>query len=86
MLDIVERLRREIDCPVSCNCSFPADECPAIIAAAAADEIEKLRAGWLRTIQVENSCEMTGHPCNAKRCGCQAEQDTLKKEESNDLP
>ena len=42
----------------------------------AADEIERLRAGWLRSIQAENSCAATGQPCR-ERCACVLEQAAL---------
>jgi hypothetical protein len=42
----------------------------------AADEIERLRAGWLRSIQAENSCAATGQPCR-ERCACVLEQVAL---------
>lgn len=48
--------------------------------AEALDEIDRLRRGWLRVIQQENSCTATGQPCAAKRCGCHAEQEMLVKE------
>jgi hypothetical protein len=41
-----------------------------------ATEIERLRAGWLRSIQTENSCPATGQPCR-EPCGCVLEQDEL---------
>jgi hypothetical protein len=41
-------------------------------------------AAWLRVIQTENSCKATGRPCDAKRCGCKAEQETLIAETTND--
>lgn len=43
-------------------------------------EASVLRAAWLRVIQGENACVVTGQPCHAKRCGCKAEQDMLIKE------
>lgn len=46
----------------------------------AADEIERLRAAWLRVIQAENTCGVTGRPCDARRCGCAAEQEMLIRE------
>ena len=39
----------------------------------AVDEIERLRAGWLRSIQAGNSCAATGQPCR-EPCGCVLEQ------------
>ena len=40
----------------------------------------RLRAAWLRVIQAENACVVTGRPCDAKRCGCAAEQEMLLRE------
>jgi hypothetical protein len=54
----------------------------ALLRALAADR-DALRGAWLRVIQAENSCEATGKPCNAKRCGCKAEQDMLIKDPNN---
>lgn len=53
-----------------------------IIAAAAwaVAEITRLRRGWLRVIQQENSCPATGGGCFAKRCGCLAEMEMLANE------
>ena len=42
----------------------------------AVDEIERLRAGWLRSIQAENSCAVSGRPCR-EPCGCVLEQAEL---------
>jgi len=53
-------------------------EHPAIDAAVA--EIIRLRRGWLRVIQAENSCPATGGGCFAKRCGCVAEMEMLANE------
>jgi hypothetical protein len=44
------------------------------------DEIGRLRRGWLRVIQMENSCPATGGGCLAKRCGCVAEMEMLAGE------
>jgi hypothetical protein len=46
----------------------------------AADEITRLRRGWLRVIQMENACPETGGGCLAKRCGCVAEMEMLANE------
>lgn len=46
-------------------------------------ERDRLRRGWLRIIQLENSCPATGGGCLAKRCGCLAEQEMLMQEASN---
>jgi hypothetical protein len=43
-------------------------------------EVERLRAAWLRVIQAENSCQVSGRPCDGKRCGCAAEQEMLIRE------
>jgi hypothetical protein len=43
-------------------------------------ERDALRGAWLRVIQAENNCAVTGRPCDAKRCGCQAEQEMLIRE------
>lgn len=43
-------------------------------------ERDLLREAWLRVIQSENSCAVTGAPCAAKRCGCAAEQEMLIQE------
>jgi hypothetical protein len=48
---------------------------------AAADEIARLRRGWLRVIQQENSCPATGGGCLAKRCGCVEEMEMLANEQ-----
>ena len=44
---------------------------------AAADEIERLRAGLMKAMQYENKCDETGKPCReASRCGCYLEGET----------
>jgi hypothetical protein len=48
---------------------------------AARAEAARLRRGWLTTIQVENSCNATGAPCDAKRCGCVEEMEMLLRED-----
>lgn len=40
----------------------------------------EMQAAWLRVIQAENTCAVTGSPCHAKRCGCKGEQDMLIEE------
>lgn len=45
-----------------------------------AAEVGRLRRGWLRVIQGENSCVTSGKPCTAKRCGCDAEMEMLANE------
>ena len=40
------------------------------------DDRARLRAGWLRSIQAENSCAATGQPCR-ERCACVLEQAAL---------
>jgi hypothetical protein len=44
----------------------------------------RLRGGWLRVIQSENSCPATGGGCFAKRCGCLAEMEMLANEAAPD--
>jgi hypothetical protein len=39
-------------------------------------ERDRLRSGWLMSIQTENSCAVTGQPCR-ERCGCALEQEAL---------
>ena len=39
-------------------------------------ERDRLRSGWLVSIQTENSCVTTGQPCRV-RCGCALEQEAL---------
>ena len=39
--------------------------------------VERTRSAWLRVIQAENTCGVTGKPCDAVRCGCAAEQEML---------
>lgn len=43
-------------------------------------EVERIRSAWLRVIQAENACVVTGTPCDAVRCGCAAEQEMLIRE------
>ena len=40
------------------------------------DDRARLRAGWLRFIQAENSCAATGQPCR-EPCACVLEQAEL---------
>ena len=47
-------------------------------------ERDALRYAWLRVIQAENSCAITGRPCDARRCGCDAEQEMLIREADDD--
>jgi hypothetical protein len=54
--------------------------CPAPGACVQVAEITRLRRGWLRVIQMENSCPATGGGCLAKRCGCVAEMEMLAGE------
>lgn len=56
----------------------PSEPMPSNYRAAcdAVDKIERLRAGWLRCIQAQNSCAATGQPCR-ERCGCVLEQVAL---------
>jgi len=39
-------------------------------------ENNRLRSGWLRSIQAENSCAATGKPCR-EPCACVLEQAAL---------
>lgn len=55
---------------------------PGALAEEAAAEIVRLRRGWLRAIQMENSCPATGGGCLAKRCGCLAEMEMLANEQA----
>jgi hypothetical protein len=55
--------------------------CPAPGACVQVAEITRLRRGWLRVIQQENSCPATGGGCLAKRCGCVAEMEMLANEQ-----
>lgn len=48
------------------------------------DERNRLRAAWLRVIQAENACVVTGTPCSARRCGCWGEQELLIAEMPHD--
>lgn len=50
-------------------------------AEAAERERDRMRRGWLTTIQVENSCPATGGGCLAKRCGCVEEMKMLLDED-----
>jgi hypothetical protein len=43
-------------------------------------QVARLRRGWLTTIQGENSCDGSGKPCDAKRCGCVEEMEMLLRE------
>jgi hypothetical protein len=45
-----------------------------------------IRRAWLRVIQGENQCEMTGEPCRVRKrfCGCWEEQQALILEASDD--
>lgn len=49
---------------------------------ALARERDRLRRGWLATIQTENSCPATGGGCLAKRCGCVEELEMLLREDA----
>lgn len=40
----------------------------------------EMQAAWLRVIQAENTCGVTGAACDAVRCGCAAEQEMLIRE------
>lgn len=57
--------------------------CPMPGACSTVAEIVRGReatAAWLRVIQAENTCGVTGKPCDAVRCGCAAEQEMLIRE------
>lgn len=57
--------------------------CPMPGACATVAEIVRARemqAAWMRVIQAENTCGVTGKPCDAVRCGCSAEQEMLIRE------
>lgn len=57
--------------------------CPLPGACATVAEIvrgREMQAAWLRVIQAENTCGVTGKPCDAVRCGCAAEQEMLIRE------
>ena len=57
--------------------------CPMPGACATVAEIVRARemqAAWMRVIQAENTCGVTGKPCDAVRCGCSAEQEMLIEE------
>lgn len=57
--------------------------CPMPGACATVAEIvrgREVQAAWLRVIQAENTCGVTGKPCDAVRCGCAAEQEMLIRE------
>lgn len=57
--------------------------CPLPGACATVAEIvrgREVRTAWLRVIQAENTCGVTGKPCDAVRCGCAAEQEMLIRE------
>lgn len=85
--DEIERLRAEVaslrltlggktfgpDIPEPIGCPMPG-------ACAQVAEIARLRRGWLRAIQQENSCSATGVPCKPKKCACALEQNLLKAE------
>lgn len=44
------------------------------------EKAKHLRVAWLRVIQAENTCWVTGMSCDAMRCACAAEQEMLIKE------
>lgn len=85
--DEIERLRRERDAARRERDEAHYDAYRVVqqsLAAAKAtgyargvDEIERLRRGWLRTIQGDNSCTVTGAPCAHKRCACVEERELL---------
>lgn len=75
--DILARLKAAA-CTAGCNSS---PVCLRALTEDAADEINRLRRGWLRVIQQENSCPATGGGCLAKRCGCIQEREMLANEQ-----
>jgi len=73
--DLVARLR-ELAGP-----RYPDDICGKALMGQAADEIVRLRRGWLRVIQQENGCApYTGAPCR-EPCGCVEEMEMLANEQ-----
>lgn len=74
MTDIVELLRDNQ--PADRQAEREARIVLYSILLAAADEIESLRRGWLKSIQVENGCGATGKACREK-CGCILEMKEL---------
>jgi hypothetical protein len=53
------------------------------LAGRAIAEIERLRRGWVRAIQIENECDTTnGSPCNPKGCECVETMEMLANEQS----
>jgi len=85
-----------------CGCERPIGDVRALVAERDKAEAERdaalaraqaaetgamrLQRGWLRVIQAENSCAVTGRPCDAKRCGCEAEREILANEAAEDDP
>jgi chromosome segregation ATPase len=59
------------------------DECEALASQVqeAQAQVARLRRGWLTTLQGENSCDGSGKPCDAKRCGCVEEMEMLMRED-----
>jgi hypothetical protein len=85
--DEIERLRRERDAARRERDEAHYDAYRVVqqgLAAAKAtgyargvEEIERLRRGWLRTIQGDNSCTVTGAPCAHEKCACVKEMELL---------
>lgn len=76
---LAKRLKRDLDWRPGSLCERAAATLRALLA-----ERDLLRAAWLRAIQAENACVITGDPCGAKRCGCAAEQEVLIRGADND--
>lgn len=37
------------------------------------DDAELVRAAFLRRLQEDNDCDLTGKPCHSHKCGCALE-------------
>lgn len=37
------------------------------------DTINRLQSAWLRCIQIDNKCAVTGKPCHSHKCACALE-------------
>jgi hypothetical protein len=73
--DLLSRLRRGDPCCADpCRVKEARSGC---IYAAAADEIERLRAGWLAMLASHNECDASRHgACSAPdKCGCRREME-----------
>jgi len=51
----------------------------------AADEIDRVRAGFMRYLQNENECNAgpTGKPCHSQKCGCATEMQSYIDDETS---